>query len=192
MSEIIKTIKSTVKHWYIPFIIGLMFITVGIWTIFSPLESYLALAWLFIISFIISGIFEIYFALSNKDELDHWGWELVNGLFGLIIGVVMLLNPELSILTLPMYIGFVVLFRSFMAISSSIELKKYGVLDWGNLMGIGILGTIFGFILLWNPLFAGLTLVAWTGIAMITIGGYGVYFAIKLKKLKNINDEITE
>ena len=189
MSEIIKTVKSTVKHWYIPLIIGLMFVGVGLWTMFRPLESYLGLAWLFIISFIVSGIFEIYFAIANKNELDHWGWELANGIFGLIIGIAMFIRPELSIVTLPIYIGFIVLFRSVMAISSSLELKKYGVLDWGNLMGIGILGTIFAFILIWNPLFAGLTLVVWTGIAMLTIGGFGIYFAIKLKKLDKIIDK---
>ena len=192
MSEIIKTVKSTIKHWYLPLIVGLMFVAVGLFTMFKPLESYLGLAWLFIISFIVSGIFEMYFAIANKDELDHWGWELVNGIFGLIIGIVMFLNPELSIVTLPIYIGFIVLFRSIMAISSSIELKKYGVLDWGNIMGIGILGTIFAFILLWNPLFAGFTLVVWTGIAFMTIGGYGIYFSVKLKKLKNISDEVAE
>lgn len=189
MSEILKTVKSTVKHWYIPLIIGLMFVGVGLWTMFRPLESYLGLAWLFIISFIVSGIFEIYFAIANKNELDHWGWELANGIFGLIIGIAMFIRPELSIVTLPIYIGFIVLFRSVMAISSSLELKKYGVLDWGNLMGIGILGTIFAFILIWNPLFAGLTLVVWTGIAMLTIGGFGIYFAIKLKKLDKIIDK---
>ena len=192
MSEIIKTVKSTIKHWYMPLIIGLMFVAVGLWTLFEPLTSYMGLAWLFIISFIVSGVLEIYFAIANKEELDHWGWELANGIFSLAIGIIMFLKPELSILTLPMYIGFIVLFRSIMAISSSIELKKYGVLDWGNLMGIGILGTIFAFILLWNPLFAGLSLVAWTGISLITIGGYGIYFAIKLKKLKDINNEITD
>ncbi len=192
MSDIIKTVKSTIKHWYMPLIIGLMFVAVGLWTLFEPLGSYMGLAWLFIISFIVSGVLEIYFAIANKEELDHWGWELANGIFSLAIGIIMFLKPELSILTLPMYIGFIVLFRSIMAISTSIELKKYGVLDWGNLMGIGILGTIFAFILLWNPLFAGLSLVAWTGISLITIGGYGIYFAIKLKKLKDFDDEITD
>jgi len=192
MSEIIKTVKSTIKHWYMPLIIGLMFVAVGLWTLFEPLTSYMGLAWLFIISFIVSGVLEIYFAIANKDELEHWGWELTNGIFGLVIGIIMFLKPELSIITLPMYIGIIVLFRSIMAISSSIELKKYGVLDWGNLMGIGILGTIFAFILLWNPLFAGFTLVAWTGISLITIGGYGIYFSIKLKKLKDISNEITD
>ena len=72
------------------------------------------------------------------------------------------------------------------------ELKKYGVLDWGNLLAIGILGLIFSFILLWNPLFAGFTIVFWTGLALITIGGYGIYFSLTLKKLHKLGKGIKE
>ena len=190
--EFIKKVNSTVKHWYIPLIVGLLFIGLGLWTIFNPAESYLGLAILFIIAFIVGGLLEIIFAISNKDELDHWGWELANGILSFVIGIIMAMRPELSMATLPFYIGFVIMFRSIMAISSSMELKKYGVLDWGNLMAMGILGLIFSFILLWNPLFAGLSIVVWTGMAFITIGGYAIYFSLKLKKLHKFGKEVKE
>jgi uncharacterized membrane protein HdeD (DUF308 family) len=188
--EFIKKVNSTVKHWYIPLIVGLLFIGLGLWTIFKPAESYLGLAILFTLTFIIGGLLEIVFAIMNKNELDHWGWELANGILSFVIGVIMAMRPELSMITLPFYVGFVILFRSIMAISNSIELKKYGVMDWGNLMVMGILGLIFSFILLWNPMFAGLTIVVWTGFAFITIGGYAVYFSLKLKKLHQLAKEI--
>ncbi len=184
--EFVKKVKSTVKHWYIPLIVGLLFIGLGIWTMFNPVASYLGLSILFITLFIVGGLLEIIFAILNKNELDHWGWELANGILSFVIGIIMAINPEISLTTLPFYVGFVIMFRSIMAISSSMELRKYGVIDWGNLMTIGILGFIFSFILLWNPLFAGLTIVVWTGMALITIGGYGVYFSLKLKKLHNL------
>ena len=190
--EFVKKLKSTVKHWYIPLVVGLLFIGLGIWTIFRPAESYLGLAILFIIAFIVGGLLEIIFAISNKDELDHWGWELAGGILSFVIGIIMAMKPELSMITLPFYISFVIMFRSIMAISSSMELKKYGVMDWGNLMAMGILGLIFSFILLWNPMFAGLTIVVWTGLALITIGGYGIYYALKLQKLHKVGKEITE
>ena len=187
---IIKTVKNSVKHWYIPLIVGLIFIVVGVITLFNPVSSFLGLAIVFIISFIISGMFEITFALANKDELEHWGWELANGILSLVIGFIMVVNPAISLITLPFYIGFVILFRSIMAISSSLELKKYGVSDWGNLMALGVLGTILAFILLWNPAFAGLTIVIWVAMAFLTIGVFAIYSSFKLKKLKNVGDDI--
>ena len=192
VQEIFKKVKSSVKHWYIPLIVGLLFIALGIWTALSPAESYLSLAILFIWAFIVGGILEIYFAIANKEELEHWGWELAGGILTLVIGIIMAMNPAISLVTLPFYVGFVIMFRSIMAISSSLELKKYGVLDWGNLMALGILGLIFSFILLWNPLLAGFTIVFWTGLALVIIGAYAIYFAFKLKKLKNIGDNIKE
>ena len=192
VDNILKTVKNSVKHWYIPLIVGLLFIALGIWTAFSPAESYLSLAIVFIWMFIAGGILEIYFAVANKEELDHWGWELTGGILTLVIGLIMAFNPAISLVTLPFYVGFVIMFRSIRAISGAIELKKYGVLDWGNLLAMGILGLIFSFILLWNPVFAGLTIVIWTGLAFMIIGGLAVYFAFKLKKLKNAGDTIKE
>ena len=192
MTNLIKKVETTVKHWYMPLFVGLLFIALGVWTLFSPTDSYVGLSVLFTVTFIIGGIIDIFFAVANKDELDHWGWELVNGILGLVIGIIMAANPAISMITLPFYIGFVVMFRSVLAISSSIEIKKYRVLDWKNLMAMGILGLIFSFILLWNPLFAGLTIVVWTGIALVTIGSYGVYFSFKLKKLHTYGKDIKE
>jgi len=192
MTNIFKKVKNSVKHWYIPLIIGLLFVGLGLWTVFNPAESFLDLSFLFTLSFLIGGFLDIVFAITNKDELDHWGWELANGIIMLIIGVIMALNPAISLVTLPFYIGFVIMFRSMMAISGSLELKKYGVLDWGNLMAMGILGLILSFIMLWNPIMAGFTIVFWTGLAFITIGGYGIYFAVKLKKLKNKAEDIKD
>jgi uncharacterized membrane protein HdeD (DUF308 family) len=74
-----------------------------------------------------------------------------------------------------------------MAISFSIELSSYGVKQWGWLLLMGIIGLIFSYILIWNPVFAGLTLVYWTGLALITLGIFSIYFSIQLNKLRKIS-----
>jgi uncharacterized membrane protein HdeD (DUF308 family) len=71
-----------------------------------------------------------------------------------------------------------------MSIAWSIELKKYKVSNWGWLLFAGILGAIFSFLLMLNPVIAGLTIAIWTGIALITIGIFHIHFSIELKKLK--------
>lgn len=182
----LKTINNSIKHWYLLLIVGLIYIAMGIWVFLTPLSSYLALALLFSISFLVSGISEIIFAISNRQELDSWGWKLASGLLTAIIGLVLIASPLLTITTLPLFVGFVVLFRSIMAISFSIELKSYGVTQWGGLLFFGILGLIFSYILIWNPVFAGLTLVYWTGLALITLGIFSIYFSIQLNKLRKI------
>ncbi|MFV0376040.1 MAG: HdeD family acid-resistance protein [Mangrovibacterium sp.] len=188
----IKTIESSIKHWYVPLIVGALFVIIGIYTLVSPLESYVALAIVFSISFLVSGLSEIIFSISNRHEIDNWGWNLTFGIFTFLIGLLLVANPEISITTLPFYVGFLVLFRSIMGISFAIELKNYGILDWGNLMAISVLGVLFSFLLLWNPLFAGMTIVFWTGLALITIGIFSVLLSFKLKKLNTMPDKISQ
>jgi uncharacterized membrane protein HdeD (DUF308 family) len=170
---------------------GLFFIAIGIWVFRTPLASYLTLAMLFSISFIVSGLSEIVFSISNKDELENWGWTLTSGILTLLMGGLLIMNPGVSVVTLPFYVGFVILFRSIGAISFSLDLKSYGVLDWGYLMGIGLLGVLFAFILLWNPLFGGMSVVIWTGLAFIIAGVYSCYFSLKLKKLHDVPNKLS-
>lgn len=178
-----KTVKNSIKNWFLILIVGLIFVVLGFWTFLTPLSSFLTLSVLFSVSFIINGFIEITFAISNRKEIDSWGWNLVNGILNLLVGLLLTTNPAISIMTLPYYVGFVVLFRSIMAIGTSLDLKNYDLPDSGSLMILGILGIIFSFILLWNPGFAGLSLVFWTAIALITAGVYSISLSFRLKKL---------
>ncbi len=191
-----KSVTRAVRYWYIPLLIGLAFVAIGIWVFATPLESYFTLAFLFSLSFLISGVLEIIFSLSNRNEMDNWGWTLLFGIIGVLAGILLLANPEISALTLSLYVAVVILTRSVLLISFSVDMKNYGVPDWGLLMALGILGTLFAFILLWNPLFAGLSLVYWTALAFVAIGISGIYLSLRLKKLHDnpwkISDELRE
>lgn len=183
-TNFVKSIRSSIKHWYIPLLIGILFLVIGIYTLRAPLASYVALSVLFSISFLLAGLFEIVFSISNRDELDNWGWTLTFGIITLLIGLLLVARPELSMATLPFYVGFLVMFRSISAIGFAIDLRHYHVEDWAILLVFGIIGLLFSFILLWNPLFAGLTVVIWTALALLASGVFSIYLAMKLKKLK--------
>ncbi len=193
-ANFIKMVVNSVKHWYLPLIAGLIFIGVGIYSFMQPVESYLALTIVFSLAFLFNGISDIAFAVANRENMEGWGWDLAMGILTTLVGILLISNPAISMLTLPFYVGFVVMFRSISAIGTSLELKKYYVQDWGYLLAIGILGVIFSFILLFNPGFAGLSIVIWTALAFITIGIFSIYFSLKLKKLhdipKNISKEV--
>lgn len=192
MKTFLKTVTNAVKHWYLFLIIGLIFTALGIWIFATPLESYITLAVLFSLTFLISGFFEILFAVSNRKEVDNWGWILVSGIVSFILGCIMISNPQISMATLPYYVGFVILFRSFMAISTAIDLQNYGASNSGGLLALGILGLIFSFIMLWNPVFAGMTIVFWTAAAFVSIGIYNIYLSIRLRRIHKAHGEISD
>lgn len=190
--QFFKAVRKTIKNWYLPLLAGVLLIAVGIWTFMNPEDSYVALAFIFSLSFVIMGLFESIFSITNRDIIDNWGWHLVLGLITLAVGILMLVNPEISQVTLPFYIGFVVLFRSIWAIGVAIDMRSYRILSWGNVMVLGVLGTILGFMLIWNPIFAGLSAVVLTGMAFIVGGIIHIIISMRLKKLHDLPKRISK
>lgn len=174
---------QSMKHWYLLLIVGILFVVFGIWMFFYPVDSYLGLALLFGCSFLFSGIFESVFAVVNRKEMQNWGWSLVLGLFTLLFGIFLISNFGLTMVILPLYVGFVFLFRSLGAIGFSFDLKHYNVSGWGWLMALGILGVVFSCILIVNPVFAGMTLVVWTALGFIASGVFNIMLSLKVRRL---------
>lgn len=180
-----KSIKNSIKYWWISLIIGILFIGLGIYCFAFPGTSYIILSTFFAVSFLFSGISEIIFSISNKDEIDNWGWTLAYGILTTVVGFMLVLNPILSLEVFAFYVGFLVLFRSISGISYAFDLKNYGVKDWGVTLFLAITGLILSFILLSSPQLAGLTAVAWLGLAIISSGFFAIFISFQLKKLKD-------
>lgn len=189
--SLIKSLKKTIKHWYIPLLVGIFFIIVSGVSFAWPESSLLALSLLFALSFLFGGLSEIVFSVVNREQLDNWGWSLAFGIVTLIVGILLLLNPALSITTLAFYIGFVVLFRSISTIGFAMDIKKYGSKNWGALLGLGIIGTIVSFILIWNPIFAGLSVVILIALSFLFAGLFNIFLSLQLRKLHKSSKKIS-
>lgn len=184
-----KTIKKALDYWYLLTVIGALFILLGIYIFSTPLASYLVLATLFSLSFLGSGLSELTFALGNRKHLDHWGWFLVSGLISTIIGFLLLTNPALSMITLPLYVGFGVMFKSIAGISFALSLKDHGD-EYQSLLWLSIGGMLLSVILIWNPSIIGMTLVTLTALVFILLGIVAVLFSLKLKKLHDLPEKL--
>lgn len=186
MATFLKTVRNTVKNWYIPAIIGVLFIILGGYLFSVPVATYFTLTIFFSLAFLFSGILEVVFSVQNKDELEGWGWYLTSGIFSLLIGLVLVTKPEVAATTLPFFVGFSLLFRSFQGLGFAFELKNYGVIKWGNLAILSVLGIIFSFLLIANPIFTGMSLVVLTALSFIFAGISAIVLAFQLKKLKTL------
>ncbi len=84
------------------------------------------------------------------------------------------------------------LFRSISGISYAFDLKNYGVRDWGVSLFLAIVGLVISLILLSKPQLAGLTAVAWLGLAVISTGLFAIFISLQLKKIKDIPNNISD
>ena len=181
----IKSIKEAVKYWYIPLLVGLIFVIVSIVAFTSPNSSLLALSILFSLSFLFGGLSEIVFSVVNRHQMENWGWSLAFGIITFIVGFSLVIHPALSLSVLAFYIGFVILFRSVAAISFALDIKSYGSKNWGTLLTLGIIGVIFSFILIWNPVFAGMSIVILVALNFLIAGLFSVFLSLNYENCIN-------
>lgn len=191
MTTLLQTITKSVKHWYIPLIIGIILIAAGIYVFMVPLETYVTLSVLFSISFIVIGLLNIFFSIRNHKILQGWGWYLVGGLLSLAGGIILSIYPGISIVILPFVTGFTLLFLSFLLLGYSFEMKTLRILNWGNAAILSVLGVIFSFMLIVSPIFSGISLVVITGVSFIVIGISSIVLAFDLRKVKKIPEKLS-
>lgn len=190
-TSFLKSIKDAVKHWYIPALVGVFFVIVSIIVFASPVGSLLTLSILFAMSFVFGGLAEAVFSVVNRKQMDNWGWSLAFGIITFIVGVSLSIHPALSLSVLAFYVGFVILFRSVSAISFAMDVKRYGSKNWGVLLILGILGIIFSFILIWNPLFAGMSVVVLIALSFLFAGLFSIFLSFQLRKLHKSSKAIS-
>lgn len=192
MMTLLKSFQDSVKYWYLPLIVGILFVAIGVYVFFVPVETYVTLSILFIISFIISGLFDTFFAIRNSKILSGWGWYLVNGLISLALGIYLIIYPAVSVEILPFVVGFMLMFRSFQFLGFAFEMKEIKMLKWGNVAITSILGIVFSFLLLTSPFFTAISLVSFTAITFIFVGVSSIILSFNLKKLKNYPGKVSE
>lgn len=176
-------IKKAGRRWYLPVILGVVLILAGIWVFLTPASSFLGLSMLFAATFVVAGLLGTTHAITNRNIVRAWGWSLAAGVADLLIGILLFARPDITMIMLSLFVGFGILFRSIMAVIWSFEFKRVQASGWGRLLMLGVLGALFALILLWNPVLAGLTIIFYASLALIIIGGFQVYFGLKLKKL---------
>lgn len=191
-TSFLNTVKNAVKQWYIPLLVGILFVIIGIVVFSMPLESLLTMSFFFALSFLFGGLMEVIFSVVNRKELSNWGWSLALGIITFILGISLVSHPELSLSILLFYVGFLLLFRSIASLSFAIDLKNYGSRNWGWLLVFGILGTIASFILIWNPGLAGLTAVILVSSSFIFAGLFSITLSFQLRKLHKATKKLSE
>ncbi len=179
----LKLVRKPLRYWYLPLIVGFLFLVLSVLNFLKPEFSISMLAFLFALSFILVGAIEIVMSLTIRRSMDNWGWFLALGILTTLIGFHFLVNKENSFRTMVLMVGILILFRSVAAIVFSFDIKNYGIRDWFVPLMFGGLGIAFAFLLVVNENFAENTLVFLTGCTLAIIGFMNIFMAFELKRI---------
>ena len=185
MSNIISKVTGTVKNWWVFLIMGVLLLISAYWMFTTPVESFVGLASLFSALIFVSGLFSVFFALTNKEDIENFGLYLAGGLLDVIIGFILLKYPGLTVLLFSMFIGFWLLFRGFNMISVSFKIKSAGDENWGWILVFGILIVIFAMMSIINPLIGASYLVYTLAFTLLLFGFANIALSLRLRRVKS-------
>lgn len=191
MSTIFKRLYNTVHYWYIPMIIGALFVVLGCYVFTVPVATYETLVVVFSLSFIITGVSEIFFSIKNRESLEGWGWYLTAGILNTLVGFYLTQNLQISATILPFVVGFTLMFRSIQGLGIALDLREYQIMDWGYLAILSVLGIILSFFLVASPLFTSLSIVTFTALALITLGISSIVLSWNLRKINKAPEKLS-
>jgi uncharacterized membrane protein HdeD (DUF308 family) len=179
-----SNVVGTIRNWWWFVIKGLLFIIAGAAILAKPAAGYASLSILFSLIILGIGITQLVFSISNKDWLPGWGWTLVSGIIDVVIGTYLLMFPIVTMATLPYFLGFWLMFRSFYLMGVSFDLRSLDVPNWGWILAGGVLLLILSLFVLYYPAAAALGIIAWSGAAFLMAGVISIMMAFQLRNIK--------
>src|SRR6516164_3440620 len=177
---LIETLK---RHWWIPVLRGVAAIIFGVIAFTHPVMAAATLVLFFGAWVLIDGVFRVVGAIGHRSSDPDWGWQLIIGVLGIIIGFLTFHAPGITALALVIYIAAWALMIGATEIVAAIKLRREIKGEWFLIL-TGLASIIFAVLLLWNPVAGAAALIwiiAWYAIIM---GILEIIFGFRLKALK--------
>lgn len=141
-------------------------LALGIITILWPDISALTVSILMVFC-IAEGIYMSvrYFKLGLAGIFCHS--DLFFDICSILLGALLLIHPYGTVVLLPMIAGFFMIIGSVVDIQIFVEMRGFQFGSWGITMALGIISTVFAFLLILNPFQGAAALMVYMGISLI-------------------------
>jgi uncharacterized membrane protein HdeD (DUF308 family) len=163
------------RNWWAVALRGVLAILFGVVAFLWPGLLWLAVVYTFAAYALLDGLIAITAALSGHGPAGRWWALLLEGLVGIVAGILTLIWPGITELALLYVIAGWSLATGVFEIIAALRLRRYIEGEWALALS-GVLSIILGLALALVPL-AGLVVVAWW------IGAYAVAFGVLLLAL---------
>lgn len=143
---------------------GVLMALLGIFIWLNPAATLMALALYIGIVFIVVGAG--YFAASFSFQS---GWYLLVGILDILVGIIFVSNLGVSAASLPIIFAVWCLAVGAIQVASAFQLRSAGY-NWSWSLTVGILGVLFGFLILAYPALGAVTITVLMGAYVMLYG----------------------
>jgi uncharacterized membrane protein HdeD (DUF308 family) len=176
-------LQSVLKNWWVLTLKGVLLIIFGIIAFMNPGVTFVILLTWFAIFLCIDGVLSLFNVLSNwKGAEDKWMFVL-DGLVNLALGILIFRAPAAYTIVAVFFMGFWSIFSGISRIAMAIQLRKE-MTGEGWLVLSGVLGILFGIIIISNPAIGVGTFMYMVAFFALAIGVLVVLLSFKVKNAK--------
>jgi len=176
-------LSMLVRNWWALALRGVFAILFGVMALVWPGLTLATLILLFGAYALVDGIFAIVNGIRSYGERERWWVTLLEGIAGILIGIVTFFWPDLTALTLLTIIGVWAIFTGVTEIVGAIQLRKVIEGEWMYILG-GIASVVFGALVILFPGAGALSLTWLIGIYAIIFGALFIILAFRLREMK--------
>jgi uncharacterized membrane protein HdeD (DUF308 family) len=175
-------VDSLARNWWVVFLRGLAGIIFGLITFFEPGISLAALVLLFGAYALVDGVLSIATAVRRRGA-DRWWLLLVEGIAGVLAGLVTFFWPAITAIVLLYLIAAWALVTGVLEIAAAIRLRKAITGEWLLALS-GVASVILGVLLMIAPGPGALAVVIWIGAYAFVFGALLIGLSFRLRSLR--------
>ena len=158
------------RNWWLLALRGVAGILFGIVAFVWPGATLAALILVFGAYVFVDGIFAVVAGIRMRRQLSLWWLVVVEGVAGIILGVLTFRSPDTTALVLLTFIAAWSILTGVLEIATAVQLRKMIAHEWLLILS-GVVSIIFGALLIMQPA-AGAIAIVWL------IGAYALLFGI--------------
>jgi uncharacterized membrane protein HdeD (DUF308 family) len=170
------------RNWWMYALRGLAAIIFGVVALIWPGLALQALVLVFGAYALLDGIFAILAGIAARGTFDRWWAVLLEGLAGVVIGLLTFFWPGITALVLLYFIAAWAIITGIFEIVAAIQFRRVITGEWMYILG-GLLSIIFGILMFFFPGVGALGVVWLIGIYAIIFGITLIIFAVRLRSL---------
>lgn len=172
---------SLTKNWWLFLLRGILALIFGLVAIFFPIAAFTTLVFVFGAFALADGIFAIVSALTSQAKSENWWWLVLGGLFGILIGILTLLQPAVVTGALLLLIAAWAIVTGLFQIITAIRLRKEITGEFWLILS-GLFSVIFGVLVILSPAAGAFTIGFLIGIYALVFGVTLIMLAFRLRK----------